>query len=811
MIAACLSVELAGPRLALQCPASRRGPTIVARPSSRCSSRPNARQFSYVSSSPPRHPRIHAGNRPAQANLFHETATKADLKAGSEAQPILGKEEAGLLANLQSLYPRVTAPEPFNHFAFLKEQIANEQQTATFQTPAKLLQSGDAETAASSEEDAGVSQRPPRHQRYFQAALEALRQWDTRRLNLHLQRFVALPTAELQQAVAELPPTTISELLRSLDPMKAAAQNDPSHGRRISVGMYRHLNLQEHMDLYGSRNLFKLLLTRMLVVVECFRETGGILEPQDYISMFRAYGALSDIAGAKRLWLQLFGNTLQRPDPDILREFIKVRFLADPMYYGFDKTRVALQPRNLHRRRYLRLYRNLQRLERLRYNRQRRSLQFGLDRSQSIADPLHRRMRGIRPITRMFRSWVKVRRYEVTEDVACIFMIGFARANSLRFINYRILSKYFGIFTLKDPQTGEIKAEKYTPKDMQPGYKRPYIQPTTQLLNTIVEVYCSNSQLSWAYILLDYISREFQIPIPQETWFELLEWSHVCSSSSQTTALKYIDWHEQVPPRDATELIWKAMMRTCENVQPGFDQYAILVRAQIGRGKFLRADDENMAKMRALYDEQCVRYEEAVFEYITTLRDGVTPITPLWARYQRARFRKSQMWFTLSEICKRNLAGLHPDGRKSVDTRSAVDAPDFIWRNERFVENGASYRTPAGYVYLFDPARTVKIPMNRTRGRIEVPMRMNHTWRLMAVRQRTWDIVGPWSLVRFKNSRLSPLPLLSGGLDTLQLPSLRSEGTLERYKRHKRQFEKQRIRREALLPNLLAINKPAQM
>ncbi|KAK8022097.1 hypothetical protein PG993_012864 [Apiospora rasikravindrae] len=671
---------------------------------------------------------------------------------------------------------------------------------------AELLSYDNTHAYVSAEEDVGgVSQRT---QSFFIGALEAMSQWDTRRLIIYLRRIVSLPTAELQHVIERLPRNTISEFLQSLDPKRVAPDNDPTDGARISVGMYHLLGLGQHMDSYGTRKLFARLLVRMNVLVQCAHNAGMVLGAEDYISLFRAYGAISDIAGAKQLWDQAFGAVQRQPGPEVLHEFLKVRFLVDPMYHGFDKVRVAVTPRNLHRRGYLRFHQSVRRLDRLRFNRQQKAFKFGLDRSMPTAMSLTRRMRGNGPITRLFNSWI-ARRNPMTEEVLCSFMIGFARAGSLRFVGLKILPAYFGILTKKDKATGEITTNSLTPT-LSNGVKRPqhkyrFMWPTSRLLNTIVEAFCSNGQMGWALDLLDFISREYQVPIPAETWFDLLEWSHVLSSTPVATAWKMAGWYQQIPARDATELVWNTMTQEPYNVQPGFDQYAVLLRSRISRGQFLRADDKAMAKLRQLYDDQSARYETSVFEYIGAVRDGVTPITGFLIAYQRARFRKQHMWFALSEICKRNLADLRPT--HLADARAVRDVPDFVWRNERFVENATAYRLATGFVSLADPARPMRMRLYKgRRGRLDVPLKMKGTWRLVRTRPRRSPVLSSRALAEFKNTRLDPLPLLSGALDAFRLPAPRTSGELYELKNTKKQVAKrsrvQRSREQKLARKL---------
>ncbi|KAK8108517.1 hypothetical protein PG984_014318 [Apiospora sp. TS-2023a] len=657
---------------------------------------------------------------------------------------------------------------------------------------ADFLQRGDPHT------DVEVSRQA---EFYFLKALKAMREWDARRLSIWLRRIVFLPTAELQQAIAVLPRTMISEFLRSLDPKRVAFDTDPTDESRISVGMYQVLSMGQHMDSYGTRKLFGRLLLRMNVLVKCADEAGLTLDPEDYISLFRAYGAQSDIAGAKKLWDQVIGSTQIRPGPEVLHEFIKVRFLIDPMYYGFDKTRVAVTPRNLHRKGYLRFHQSVRRLDRLRFNRQRKACRFGLDRSSpNVAVSVSRRVRGKGPIMRLFNSWT-ARRHPMTEEVMCSFMIGFARAGSLRMVGLKLLPAQYGILTQMNKVTGQITAETLAPtipNDVKrPRHKRYFRRPTVRLMNTIVEVYCSNGQLSWAIQLLEYISREYQLPIPAETWFELLEWSHVLCSTSVSTAWKMAGWYQQIPAREATELVWHTMTQPPCNVQPGFDQFAVLLRSRISNGQFVRADDEFLVQMRALYDEQCARYEAAVFDYITTVRDGVDYVTAALNTYQRARFRKQQMWFALSEISKANLINLR--AWQLTDSRAVRDVPDFVWGNAAFIQNPVRYRVATGYVSLMDPAKPfLSRDLWYRRSHMPFHLKKKGVWREVLTRPRRSHVLSTHALAEFKNSRLDPLPLLQASLDAVRLPE-----PVTAAQWHARRKAARKIKKESLVQRAL--------
>ncbi|ORY68535.1 uncharacterized protein BCR38DRAFT_335879 [Pseudomassariella vexata] len=585
---------------------------------------------------------------------------------------------------------------------------------------------------------------------------------------------------ELIEAVAVLPRTTFSEFLRALDPTNTGPDNDPTHGAQIQVGMWKRLNMEHAIDDWGTRKLYIRLLQRMLRLMVALQKSGQQLNINDYMPLIRAAGATSDMEGAKLLWKQMqWTGTNHWRQSDAYNEFIKARFLVEPLYYGFDKTRTMVQPRNLHRMGHVKFpWYTIKKLDRLRFNTRLLGHRFGLNKTVSHAQDVSRALRKRKPITRVFQH-ILLHGHDINEKLLCSAMIAFGRAGSLRFIRTRILEDWFNISVYKHKTTGVVQVGPATRKTM--ALKdftrpvRPRIRPTEQLLHAMVQTYCGNGQLAMAFQLLDYVSKAYNIPITPKIWFELLEWTYVMSVPPISSAWMIAGLRDRVPDKSATEMIWNTMT-AAYNVKPGFDQYHFLISSLNHRGQY-SSMIEHMRAARRFYDDKCAEHEAAILEYIRALRDGLHGIalTTVFRAYQRTRFEKQHMRYRMSLWCRRFL-------QKKFRTLNLNDEfavrhiPDFVREFREFVENPVLYRTATGYVQLLDPVHEFEHRVYVRSLDLDIPMRgrggREGKWHLKRVRRRHFAILSSHSLADRKTHKLNPLSLLLGELDSFRTPQL---------------------------------------
>ncbi|KAI0456205.1 mitochondrial ATPase expression-domain-containing protein [Xylaria acuta] len=604
----------------------------------------------------------------------------------------------------------------------------------------------------------------------FGGALRAMRDGDTRKLLFRLNVIERMSREELQDAAATIPRTTFTEFFRALDPLRVARDCDPADKTHTPMGMFKMLNMESSIDDWGVRKLYTQLLQRLLPLMNALQIAGYTLHPEEYISLFRCAGASSDISGAGAIWNDLVsGPARVWQNSEVYTEYIKARFLTEPLYTNYQKITRMVTPRNLHRSRLVIPESRKRRLDHLRMRVRLRRTRFGLNKDESHVEELMRALRGNRPALALFRTVVERHSFRLDENIMCALMIALGRSGSLRFIGTGILQKYFGIRT---PHPFPPEAEGEWVRTLNFRSEPPRIMPTVRLMRAVVETYGSNAEIGVAIQLVEHLSSAYNIPIPPDVWQELLEWTYIMSTPPASTAWETAGLYFKIPSPQAVEMIWNAMASPPYNLVPTFKNYDLLIRSLIGR----RSDDLTpallcMRKAIVLYDEQCREYEAAAFEYTQHLRDGITSSTVL-LRFERARFKKQRMWYDISLWCRMLLKRIPSSGDSPVPHPLV---PAFIREFRPFIRNPVEYETPTGHVSLVDPAiETFKATETDTIVQDIRMKNMGGRWGTRRLRSSKVAVLSSHSLARFKPSKLKdPLNLLVPQDDAFFAPVIR--------------------------------------
>ncbi|KAI1456722.1 hypothetical protein F4805DRAFT_431493 [Annulohypoxylon moriforme] len=564
--------------------------------------------------------------------------------------------------------------------------------------------------------------------------LLALRQGDTWRLIINIRLVLKMDHLEIQEAIAALPRTTITEILRALDPVKISRDIDPTAGSNITPGMYQLLGMGSYVDDWGTRKIYLDLLEFSNHFVAALKATGQALQTEEYTSLLRCAGAASDLGAARWLWDDMNNSqTEEWRQPETFDEYMSSRFLTRPLYNSYDRVRRVVTPRDLHRARVKLDQRYVSKLDRLRFNVRTKRMYFGLNKGKAHAEDLQRTMRKNRPATRFYYSLLKGNHVE--ENLLYTAMTAFARAGSLRFIGSKILRHYFGI------HLGRLVYEErgFVPNDEIKSVPSP-MRPSYRLMGAIVDAYGSNGEIALAYQIIDHISRSENIRIPRSVWHELLEWTYIMSSPPVSTMWKQADMHFKIPDPSAVEIIFDTMAEY--GIKPRFEAYNILVRNLVGRHQFSKVPPL-IRKLVEFYDEINMEYQDMVFEYAQLIRDGVS-VSEAISRFERVRFLKARMWYDIQTICRQFLLKVRSHSLNNPLTSIAV--PNFINEFRPFIPNPATYRTSTGYVSLFDPARAKHQVSFVRHLPMAIPMKHNGKWVLQGVKARRVEMTHEHSL-----------------------------------------------------------------
>jgi Mitochondrial ATPase expression len=171
------------------------------------------------------------------------------------------------------------------------------------------------------------------------------------------------------------------------------------------------------------------------------------------------------------------------------------------------------------------------------------------------------------------------------EETFCHMMIAFAREGDLAGVE-SILKRVWNIDidALMKSSNSEPPTKNYS--EDSPFY------PSEQLLYAIAHAYGINNEIPTALRLVDYVSRQYSVPIPRNTWRELLMWTYVLSMKRRPFLI-FADGETvenpnvvgQLPP-EAISNLWGTMTSEPYNVQPTIDMYNRLIQNLLSRQRF---------------------------------------------------------------------------------------------------------------------------------------------------------------------------------------------------------------------------------
>ncbi|KAJ8126716.1 hypothetical protein O1611_g6924 [Lasiodiplodia mahajangana] len=582
-------------------------------------------------------------------------------------------------------------------------------------SPSQAHHAGADGTSSSVSQDSNLRLGP------FQSALSSLRVGDTRRLLAQFKAIERMSREELQEAVAALPRTTFTEFFRAFDPWRVFRECDENDDSYIPLGMVKKLNMVSIVDDWGVRRVYTRLLQRLLTLMSALQGAGYTLHMEEYIALMRCAGACADLSGAKAIWHNMAsGPAIAWRNSEIYTEFIKARFLTEDLYTSYQKTMRMITPRNLHRSRLRLSEHSVRRLDGLRLILRSKSAEFGLNKDIEHVEELMRALRGQRPAVKLFLTVTATHSFRLNESLLCTVMIALARSGSLRLIGTDILERYFGIRS-PHPFPPEYGPEA---RKLELSSGPPRIRPTARLMRAVVEAYGSNAEIAVAIQLIEFLSNTYNIPIPQDVWQDLLEWTYVMSVPPASTAWEMANYYAKIPSPQAVEMIWNAMTSHPYNQTPTFKNYNFLIRSLIGR--YSNDGDGSLTRvlscMReaiALYYEHCQEYEASAFEHVQHLRNGVYS-SAVKQRFQRARSKKQRMWYDISVWCRMFLKRV-PFSKDSPIPNPII--PDFIREFRPFLRNPVEYLTPTGRVSLVDPVIETFRVIEVGQSNLEIPMK----------------------------------------------------------------------------------------
>ncbi|KAJ9151739.1 hypothetical protein NKR23_g2967 [Pleurostoma richardsiae] len=488
-----------------------------------------------------------------------------------------------------------------------------------------------------------------------------------------------------------MPDTTFSELLRCLDPFVVSEALDGTRGIEVTANIAKTTHIGHAVSEFGIRKIYLKLLEGVSAIAEHRLAAGRTLQLCDYNILIRCAGAASDIQAAKRFWSHAKeGKYSPWRASDLYTEYVKARFLTDPLYSQNDLGRFRVRARDLHRSQLKYDEEALERLDDLRVRiTRRRTHRFGQNpESQDYAEHIMRILRNAKPVWTMFQN-VNERAQATSEEFFCAAMIAFGRTGSTEGIQY-ILRAAWQINLEIDPKTGEfdVGGGNIFPEDS-------LMRPTTRLLEAVTHSLCCQAEVSIALHLVDFISRRYGLEIPRHVWSDLLEWTYITATKPAS-----LEWAIAGSPRkilkpDAVMTVWDTMLAEPYNFKPGIKEYNLQVKTLIEMNRFHEAVNLMRSVKATIYERLIQEQEEALFGATQALWQGVDCEAAL-ARYHRAHAKKAHAWSCLHSWCSKILHRVRT--KRHDDPKLVRIVPDLVREFWAFLPPVVQYRTAAGVV-----------------------------------------------------------------------------------------------------------------
>ncbi|KAG6365761.1 hypothetical protein INS49_007372 [Diaporthe citri] len=529
------------------------------------------------------------------------------------------------------------------------------------------------------------------------ALLHALRRGDTFKLYLCLVSLVRGHKTETEsrafiEAVASIPATTFSEILRNFDPKKVAEEIDTAPDLNISYGAAVRTPLGELVNKWGIKILYVRILRRLLHIQLARRKAGLVPLMNDYPILMRCAGATSNHRVAKDIWYSMVDDRRANfRTSEAYSEFIKAKYLAEKMYANNDLSRFRVRPLDMHRvslllpgRVRLRLRYMAARIT------DRRKHRFGSDIHERFFDqPMTRIFRMRRPLMKLQRTTMLRGFQNANEDLICALLKVNGRA-ARQFASNSLLMHNWGIIITIDKETGGIT--------IGGGITHPPDSPrapTAALLDAIVHCYCCMGEVTLAVKLLDFVSQRFDIPVPDHVWSDLIEYTRVMESKPAANEWAIAGFPlKGARPNQVLE-VWSLCTQAPHSFRPGARDYYNLIKSLVRKTQPMLKPVEALRQIKPLYDDAVDACEQAWCELMQTTQQDV-PNHLAFRRYKALEARRNHMWYMFHYSSYLILKGVRPG---IINDETAVrEIPKLVGEFWQFLPRKVSYSIATGDV-----------------------------------------------------------------------------------------------------------------
>ncbi|EXJ84421.1 hypothetical protein A1O3_05088 [Capronia epimyces CBS 606.96] len=235
------------------------------------------------------------------------------------------------------------------------------------------------------------------------------------------------------------------------------------------------------------------------------------------------------------------------------------------------------------------------------------------------------------------------------------------------------------------------------------------LRPTERLLFTVVHIFATNNEISVAGMLLDYLSRNYNLTIPEDLWTYLLEWTFVLSCQQQGWRVRKGFGVGRVSFQ-AVESLYDVFHSEPYNIKPKIIDLIFRAKMWTRRHTLDRALDDIRACMQMLDEERTnlsVLYDE-MREKLRTKYDGI--FEDGVASVEFLKLKREFLFASLRLDCHLQLIIIAvrnafkqkdwPGSRREVEW-AYRRLPQLVEEWSDYLPDIIPYYTPSGHVSLF--------------------------------------------------------------------------------------------------------------
>lgn len=562
------------------------------------------------------------------------------------------------------------------------------------------------------------------------ALLNAFRRGDTFKLYLCLVSLVRGHKEETEsrafiEAVASIPATTFSEILRNFDPQKVAEEIDTAPGLNISYGAAVCTPLGELVNKWGTKTLYVRIVRRLLHIQLARRKAGLVPLMNDYTILMRCAAAASNHRLAKDIWYSMKDDRRSNfRTSQSYSEFIKARYLAEKIYANNDLSRFRLRPLDMHRASLVLRAHVRKRLLYLSSRiTDRRLHRFGSNIYERFFDEsMTRVLRMRKPLKKLQHTAVLRGLKHTNEDLVYALLKGNGRAGRLAASN-SLLMHNWGIIIKVDKETGvpAIEGGLAHPPDSPRA-------PTAALLDAIVHCYCSMGEITLAVRLLDFVSQRFSIPVPDHVWSDLIEYTRIMESKPAANEWAIAGFPRKGARADQVLEVWSLCTQAPYSFRPGARDYYNLIKSLVRKSQPMLKPIEALRQIKPLYDDAVDACEQAWCELMQTTQQNV-PNHHAFRRYKALEASRNHMWYMFHYstylIIKKTRPGI-------IHDETAVrEIPKLVGEFLQFLPRKISYPIATGHVEFSSETSREKdvVEVEQT---VEKPPQVQQYWSAVA-------------------------------------------------------------------------------